>query len=283
MIIIFLFITLLQEVKGNEITNGRCGYDCRWEIDENNHMRIYGSGLMGEWKSETEVPWNSEKERIISVTLEDSITNIGSYSFASCISMETISISNSVTSIGVNAFKKCESLKEITIPSSVTTIKGGVFSYCKSLKEVIIPSTVTQLETGSMFYESSLEHLTFEGDVESLGWNMFYNGCYLKTLHFKGNVNKARSQVFWNCNYLPSVIYEGTTIPTNGDESFVNPELFAIVESSYPGDTFLGLPVLKKESNGQINLSGSCGTSCTFTLEAISGEMIVQGSGSIGS
>jgi serine/threonine protein kinase len=56
------------------------------------------------------------KSDIKSVTIPDSVTNIGDRAFYGCKSLESIVIPDSVTSIGDGAFDQCHSLRSIIIP-----------------------------------------------------------------------------------------------------------------------------------------------------------------------
>ena len=59
--------------------------------------------------------------------------------------LESITIPNSVSEIGNEAFRQCESVKEITIPESVSKIGELAFWCCDSLKEITIPESVTEI------------------------------------------------------------------------------------------------------------------------------------------
>ncbi len=67
------------------------------------------------------------------LVIDNSITTIGDYAFASCDSLTSITIPDSITSIGEWAFASCTSLTSITIPDSVTSIGELAFSGCESL------------------------------------------------------------------------------------------------------------------------------------------------------
>lgn len=62
----------------------------------------------------------------------DGATEIPSWAFNGCSSIQTLTIPNSVTNIGRAAFLCCTSLTCATIPSSVTTIGRGAFKGCIS-------------------------------------------------------------------------------------------------------------------------------------------------------
>ena len=66
---------------------------------------------------------------LTSVTIPNSVTNIGDGAFYVCTSLTNVTIGNSVTSIGTNAFQYCPSLTSVTIPNSVTSIGDGCVRY----------------------------------------------------------------------------------------------------------------------------------------------------------
>ncbi len=111
--------------------------------------------------------WDSYKNQITSIEIEDGVTKIGNSAFAGCKYVTSITIPDSVKEIGNNAFQGCKSLNKVEIPASVTkigrqafaeciglssiTYKGNsdldrkdVFEDCLSLKKVNVPSNYTE-------------------------------------------------------------------------------------------------------------------------------------------
>ena len=75
------------------------------------------------------------------ITFDGPVTGIGSWAFANCSSLSTITIPNSVTSIGERAFMDCSSLTSITIPERVTSIDEAAF-FGTDIDSVYVKSTV---------------------------------------------------------------------------------------------------------------------------------------------
>ena len=82
---------------------------------------------------------------LMSITIPDSVTSIGSSAFYGCSSLTSITIPNKVTSIGYSAFSGCSGLTGITIPDSVTTIPSSAFYGCTGLTSVTIGNSVTSI------------------------------------------------------------------------------------------------------------------------------------------
>ena len=84
--------------------------------------------------------------KLSSVTLSDSVTVIGNYSFTNCSGLTSIDIPDSVTTIGDSAFYRCSGMTSANIGSGVTFIDHFAFAHCTALTsitiEAIIPPTL---------------------------------------------------------------------------------------------------------------------------------------------
>ena len=103
-----------------------------------------GSGAMWNYTESSYrcTPWYVSRNRIKEISLEDGITNIGSYAFKDSSSLTSIRIPSSVTLIGINAFSYCSKLKKIKLPKGLSTIYDSTFDNCTGLEEVIIPRSI---------------------------------------------------------------------------------------------------------------------------------------------
>jgi len=113
---------------------------------------------------------------LTSVTIPNSVTNIGKFAFDECSGLVSVTIPNSVTNIGMHAFSCCTGLTSVTIPGSVTKIGEYAFSSCTSLTSVTIPGSVTNIGKGMFSGCTSLTSLTIPSSVTSICLSAF-DGC----------------------------------------------------------------------------------------------------------
>lgn len=81
---------------------------------------------------------------LTSVTIPNTVTNIGREAFWNCGLLE-IALPDSVVSIGPYAFSGCFNLTNLVIPNSVVSIDYGAFSDCQNLTKIVIPSSVRHI------------------------------------------------------------------------------------------------------------------------------------------
>ncbi len=96
--------------------------------------------------------------------------------FSDCRSLTSVTIPNSVTEIGGGAFESCRSLTSVTIPNSVTKIGDYTFSDCRELTSVTIPNSVTKIGDSAFAGCRSLKNFTFGSGLQSIGREAF-SGC----------------------------------------------------------------------------------------------------------
>lgn len=80
---------------------------------------------------------------VTSVTIGNSVTNIGSSAFDSCNNLTNIIIGTNVSYIGTFAFGDCPKLPNIILPDSVSNIDANMFFNCAVLTNVNIGKGIT--------------------------------------------------------------------------------------------------------------------------------------------
>lgn len=126
---------------------------------------------------EEKAPWDSVKEDI-----------------------ETLIIDEGVTDIGANAFEGCENLKNLVLPSTLKSIRFCTFQYCYALKSVTIPSSVEQIADGA-FLNTGIEKLIYAGSEEQ--WDAVDKGAQFigpqqPEIQFDVNAGSAGTTVQWS-------------------------------------------------------------------------------------
>lgn len=86
---------------------------------------------------------------ITTITLPNSITNIGDNAFSGCTDLKTIDLPTSITYIGYRSFYGCSGLTSITIPKNVTEIGDKAFKGCDNITIKFDGATSATTPTGT--------------------------------------------------------------------------------------------------------------------------------------
>lgn len=189
-----------------EVTNGTCGENLTWTLDDSGTLTISGSGAMADY-SIGNTPWFSEHSSIIKVVIGGGVTVIGDYAFNQCCNATSVSIPDSVTAIGDDAFSNCNSLTSITIPDSTLSIGNFALHDCTSLTNVVIPNSVTTVGDYAFSHCTSLASVTIGSNVTSIGNSTFLQCSNLTTIRFYGDVPSFGDDCFSEVNataYYPA-------------------------------------------------------------------------------
>ena len=173
-----------------------------WKLDADGTMTISGTGAMKDYNYDSPVYRNSDVKKVV---IEDGVTSIGSYAFASCSSLTSITIPESVTSIGYDAFSDCISLTSITIPDGVTSIGNAAFYNCTSLTSITIPDSVTSIGNNAFYGCNSLTSITIPKSVTSIGGGTFFDCSSLKSITISNGVTSIGTYAFESCSSLTSI------------------------------------------------------------------------------
>lgn len=107
---------------------------------------FYGTDL-----SEIDIPGSVENineyafyrnENLKKVTFNEGLVKIGSNSFLSCKSIESIVFPSTLRTIGNSGFQGCENLKQISLNEGLVSINSYAFSGCTGLTDIVLPSTL---------------------------------------------------------------------------------------------------------------------------------------------
>ena len=95
---------------------------------------------------------------LTSVTIPNSVTNIGLGAFFGCSSLGSVTIPNSVMSIEPYVFNQCSSLTTVTIDNRVRSIGQQAFASCKELTDVYCLAEEVPSTSSDAFQDSYIEY-----------------------------------------------------------------------------------------------------------------------------
>lgn len=101
-----------------------------------------------------------------SITLPESLTSIGNWTFRGMSKLGSIIIPNAVTTIGEYAFADDSELESAKLSTSCAWLKEGLFSKCGKLQAITIPTVVTKMDTQMFTNCKALKTVTFEDGTD---------------------------------------------------------------------------------------------------------------------
>ena len=119
-----------------------------------------------------------EHKSLISISMPDTITNIGNSAFQGNYNLSYVKLSNMLTNISDDIFDNC-GLDTITIPDGVTVIGEGAF-HANQLVEIELSKNLTTIGN-SAFAGNKLANVTIPSSVTSIGKKSFNIGCGVGT------------------------------------------------------------------------------------------------------
>jgi hypothetical protein len=137
-------------------------------------------------------------------------TIINDNAFINFSGLKTVTIHNTVINIGTSAFKNCANLKSINIPNNITTMRDSMFENCTNLNSVNIPESVTSIGINAFKSCSTIALLTIPKNIVSIGNSAFVNCNKLKNIYFLCNKNFDLNNII-NNNTLVIYYTENTT------------------------------------------------------------------------
>ena len=207
---------------------GVCGDGVTWTLDADGALTVSGSGAMDDWGPAAAPPWKNYKADITSVTVEDGVTNVGNYAFASCPALQTVTLSDSVVSIGSHAFEY-SGVVSIDMSNAVQTIGSCAFQECHALGSIDLPQPLVSLGGRAFYNCDALTEMRFGAqnmnDITGVT-DIFCNAGAESgfTLIFTDTVERIPSGLFHTyTNLYPNVtdIVVGKNITTVADHAFV--------------------------------------------------------------
>ena len=208
------------------------------------------------------------------VTIPDSVTEIGEGAFANLEGLKTIIIPGTVKKISTNAFaynttlekvimkegveeigssafRGCSNLKEVELPESLTSIKSSAFYCCYNLQSIEIPSKIQTIENNTFAICNKLSNVKFRGnEVTKIEAQAFY-GTAISEFDITKKVTSIDSTVFSSCKNLIDIKidsannnfkYENKMLLTKNTKDNTKYDVLFVSSAYYKDSTELSIP-----------------------------------------
>ena len=166
---------------------------------------------------------------LTSISVPNSVKDIGEWAFAGCSLLSSIDIPNSVISIGNNAFAGCLSLKYISIPESVICLNGNPFGDCEGEIECLSANFI--YEDDVLFNRDKSEIISFRNQeiesyiipdsVTSIGDGAFGCCSSLSSLFIPNSVTSIGDGAFEGCSSLSSLVIPDSVVNIKGNSFYL--------------------------------------------------------------
>lgn len=217
--------------------------------------------------------------KIKSLTLPDTLREIGAYSIDSCyLELDELVLPEALTRVEFYGFSS-NSIKQYVIGENVEYIGAGAFSHNLELESIVvsqnndhfvsvngvlynkdmtilyclpylvrnykIPFTITKLMHRSICQKYATT-LWIPSSISSIDDQVFFLITNVRTIHFLGNIDSISAKAFTSLDTeLQSIVYHGAKVYSEAITFQYKDDIKVYVCNEYPGDNFAGKKVIR--------------------------------------
>lgn len=212
-------------INAQTVIKGTCGKDgstVNWEFSfSQGLLLITGEGEMQDFALDQHPEWETLKDFIREISIEEGVTSIGTRAFADFKDVKALEVPTSVESIGDSAFCNWNFLRSYKIGENIKWISPTAFIGCYRLTRFVVEEGNGFFEIGSygelidrknkrllIFPASSSPHLTtyeIPENVTEIGGCAFNFCNQLQSVGIHANVTSVGEGAFASCSSLSSI------------------------------------------------------------------------------
>ena len=167
---------------------------------------------------------------IENLVIQDGTIGIASYAFfdgGENTSIKSVTIPNSVFNIGEFAFAFCTGITDVTIGSNAENIEDEAFRFCENITSIQIFSNTPPTLGNDVFPETAYNTATVWVPIGA-------SGSYRNNSQWRRFTNIRELPYFWSCDF------EGSEIWTFGNDSQGNVQWQIVTTETYPSNLISG-------------------------------------------
>ena len=143
---------------------------------------------------------------ITSVTMPDTIVQIGSSAFSGCKSLASVSFSNSLKALSEYCFSGCNALTNVVLPNGLEVISNYSFMNCSNLVTIFIPDSVVSVGEAAFYSCKNLDNVVIPNSVKQINYEAFRKCSSIKSIVIPSSVESINTRAFYGCNALTNVV-----------------------------------------------------------------------------
>lgn len=197
------------------------------------------------------------------------LTNIPAYFAQNNSTLQSVSLPESITEIGESAFYGCSNLKDFSFPTGLLKIGREVFNSC-GLQEALLPEGLQELGNGSFSGCTQLTRMHIPGSVTTVGNACCFYCPSLSELVLGEGIRVIQDWAFIDCSAIKELtlpqsleIIEGAAFGNIGIKSVTIPEHVRELAAAFSGCDLDEVHVL---ANVPPSVSSDCFTGAGYHI-----------------
>jgi len=157
-----------------------------------------------------------------SITLSESLTEIGAYSFAGCNQLRSVKLPSSIETLEEGAFMDCGTLSQVDLSSAnnIKNIPNHCFDSCDELLSITIPSFITVIGNYAFYGSDRMASITWHDGVTSIGNYAFMGTGISGKLDLPSGIKTIGNSAFESSASISGSIDFPASLLTIGSRAF---------------------------------------------------------------